>query len=211
MISIIKPATRKPGLKVLLSAAAALIFVLSGCAKPVADSVDDESTHTAETPILYDALKVASALGSQDMGVLAAYVNPDQGLRFSPYGYINTKTDQIFTQKQVASLLDDSQIYNWGIYDGSGEPIELAFSSYFERFIWDRDYLSAETIGNNHAVGQGNMQVNVAETYPDGKFVEFHFPGTQDGGIDWSSLRLIFQEKNGLRWLVGISHDQWTI
>ena len=43
--------------------------------------------------------------------------------------------------------------------------------------------------------------------------VEYHFPGfdPQYGGLDWASLRLVFQEFEG-RWvLVGIIHDEWTI
>lgn len=212
MKTILQSAIRTHGTKFLLSAlAAALFFVLTSCAQPVADAVGDESTHTVETPVFLDALNVAAALGSRDMGVLATYVSPDQGLRFSPYGYIDTKTDQVFTQEQVGSLFDDTKVYSWGAYDGSGEPIELKFSAYFDRFLWDRDFLNAETVGNNHIVGQGNTLVNIGEAYPDSTFVELHFAGTQDGGMDWSSLRLIFQEKDGLRWLVGISHDQWTI
>jgi len=43
--------------------------------------------------------------------------------------------------------------------------------------------------------------------------VEYHFPGIdpQYGGLDWRSLRLVFQQSGGEWYLVGIIHDQWTI
>jgi hypothetical protein len=30
-------------------------------------------------------------------------------------------------------------------------------------------------------------------------------------GMDWRSLRLVFEKKNDIWYLVGIIHDQWTI
>ena len=30
-------------------------------------------------------------------------------------------------------------------------------------------------------------------------------------GMDWKSLRLVFQEKDNIWYLVGIIHDGWTI
>jgi len=29
--------------------------------------------------------------------------------------------------------------------------------------------------------------------------------------MDWKSLRLVFKERNGKFFLVGIGHDEWTI
>ncbi len=59
----------------------------------------------------------------------------------------------------------------------------------------------------------GNSIDNSQEYYPGAMVVEYHFPGfdPQYGGLDWASLRLVFQEFEG-RWvLVGIIHDEWTI
>ena len=68
-------------------------------------------------------------------------------------------------------------------------------------------------IGNNTAIGSGNIIDNVPTEYPDGEFVEFHFTGfdSQYEGMDWRSLRLVFEEHAGAWHLVGIVHGQWTI
>jgi len=197
---------------ILLVIMLALALSLAGCDQSDPNANQD-IVNSVENPLLMDSLKIASILKDQDMTALAEYIDPEQGLRFSPYGYINVKTDLLFTEKQLPDLFADSKIYTWGAYDGSGDPINLTFSEYYNEFIYDYDYLNADTIGNNHIVGHGNSLINIEEAYPDSVFVEFYFPGFEEeyAGMDWSSLRLIFQEKYDLRYLVGIVHDQWTI
>ena len=59
----------------------------------------------------------------------------------------------------------------------------------------------------------GNTPSNLAEVYPGAAWVELHFPGFEPkyGGMDWSSLWLVFR-RHGNEWLlVGIVHGQWTI
>lgn len=198
---------------ILLVLMLALTLSLVGCDQTEPTTNQDNVINSAENPLLMDALKIASILKNQDMTALAKYVDPEQGLRFSPYGYINVETALVFTADQLPNLFADTKTYTWGAYDGSGEPMNLTFTEYYNDFIYDYDYLNADTIGNNHIVGHGNSLINIEEAYPGSKFVEFYFPGFEEeyAGMDWSSLRLIFQEKNGLRYLVAIVHDQWTI
>ncbi|HUM37898.1 MAG TPA: hypothetical protein PLQ85_13585, partial [Anaerolineae bacterium] len=104
-------------------------------------------------------------------------------------------------------------LYEWGVYDGSGEPIQLTFAAYYQKFVFDHDYTTAVAVSVNERLGMGNSIDNSQEYYPGAMVVEYHFPGfdPQYGGLDWTSLRLVFQEFEG-RWvLVGIIHDQWTI
>jgi len=101
----------------------------------------------------------------------------------------------------------------WGAYDGTGDPINLTFEGYYNKFIYDVDFANAKIIGNNTVVGHGNSLINISEVYPGAVFIEYHFPGfdPQYNGMDWRSLRLIFEEKDGAWYIVGIVHDQWTI
>lgn len=43
--------------------------------------------------------------------------------------------------------------------------------------------------------------------------VEYYLPGENPdyGGLDWQSLRLVFQHKEGAWYLVGVIHDEWTV
>ncbi len=157
--------------------------------------------------------KIILLIKNKDMEGLATYVHPDKGVRFSPYGYVDTKNHLTFTSEQVKGLMEDDEEYTWGVYDGTGDPIKLTFREYYNKFVYDVDFANAAVIGNNHVVGAGNTLINYDEAYPDARFVEFHFPGfeAQYEGLDWRSLRLFFEEKDNTWYLVGIVHDQWTI
>jgi len=179
----------------------------------IAGLEETEPISDLQNSILSTALEVVQLLSDEDMSGISTYVHPTEGVRFSPYGNVSVSSDKVFTATQVAGLMTDSQVYTWGNYDGSGEPIDLNFADYFEEFVYDEDYENPHIIGNNVVIRQGNSMINIDSAYPNGEFAEFHFTGfdPQYEGIDWSSLRLVFEEDNGNWFLVGIIHDQWTI
>ena len=43
-------------------------------------------------------------------------------------------------------------------------------------------------------------------------FIDYHFSGFDQklNGMDWVSLRLVFEKQNGQYFIVAIIHDQWT-
>ncbi len=161
--------------------------------------------------VLAKSKQVLRALKNKDAQTLATYVHPTKGVRFSPYGNVDMQKDLTFRRKDVVKIYT-LPAYVWGQADGSGDDIKLNFGGYYKKFVYDKDFARAPKVSYNRIVKQGNTMVNVAEAYPNGKFVEYHFPGKKkNDGIDWKSLRLVF-EKSGKSWyLVGISHDQWTI
>lgn len=167
---------------------------------------------STSTSLLSTAINVIELIKSQDMMGLSAYVHPEAGIRFTPYFYVDTQIDQVFTEQEVAGLMQNNQIIEWGSFDGSGHPIELKFNDYYDLFVYDEDFANAEMIGNNIAIGKGNVLDNVDIAYPNGSFIEFHFSqiDPQYEGMDWRSLRLVFEELEGAWYLVGIIHGQWT-
>jgi hypothetical protein len=160
------------------------------------------------------ASEAIMALKDGDMDALSSLVHPDSGVRFSPYATVQDRDggDLVFSAGEVPSLLTDSTVYNWGTYDGSGMPIELTFRQYYEEFVYDVDFVRPDVVGFNERVGQGNSIDNIASAYPDAVMVEYHFEGfdPEYAGMDWRSLRLVFEEKGGGWYLVGVVHDQWT-
>ncbi len=44
---------------------------------------------------------------------------------FSPYSNVELKNNLVFSASQVLNFLPDKKVYTWGIYDGSGLPINL--------------------------------------------------------------------------------------
>jgi hypothetical protein len=163
--------------------------------------------------ILVRSNEIVTAIKNKNMGKLATYVDPDKGLRLSPYAYVDTEKHIQFTQEQIKNLNENTSVYTWGSYDGSGEPIKLTFEKYYNDFVYDKDYINAVTVANNYRAGNGNSLSNISQAYPGARFVEYHFPGVDSryAGMDWKSIRLIFQMKSNIWYLVGIVHDQWTI
>jgi len=159
------------------------------------------------------ATEVLTAIKNFDMEKLADAVHPDKGVRFSPYAFVDVERDLVFTADEVRNLAADTKTYLWGYYDGTGDPIELTFRDYHREFIYDADFLNAEQVSVNETLGRGNTVNNSFEVYKDAEIVEFYFSGIDPKyeGMDWKSLRLVFEKKDDTWYLVGIIHDQWTI
>lgn len=157
-----------------------------------------------------------AALKESDMEKLAGLAHPDKGIRFSPYAYVDKERDLVFRPEQIRKLLQDRTVYEWGVFDGSGEPIKLTFGDYYRRFIFDLDFTKPQSSAVNQTLGTGNTKSNLTEVYDPARhaYIDYHFDGIDPkyGGMDWRSLRLVFEKSQDGSWvLVGIIHDQWTI
>lgn len=163
-----------------------------------------------------DALKqaaedVVDSLRDRDLERLDGMIDPEKGLRFSPYLHIDGKSD-VFRPGGLPTFKDTAKLH-WGSYDGSGDPIDLTFRDYFEKFVYNQDFSSAPQTNVNKLSGKGNTPFNGQEIYPDASYVEFHFPGfdKKNDGMDWESLVLVFRPVGGDWKLCAIVHGQWTI
>lgn len=211
--------------RIRIVAALTFSLIIAGCGGQAAgadNAPGDDAPPTAETPVNpveakigHAAAAVLAAVRDSDLPALAAVVHPEHGVRFSPYGHVITDgayAHQLFTADELAApgLLEQS--FTWGAYDGSGEDINLTFREYLARFVYNYEYTAAPLVGWNTVAKEGNTILNHQQVYPDSLFVDFHFPGTAEyDGMDWGTLRLVFTEHDGVWYVVGIIHDQWTI
>jgi hypothetical protein len=158
------------------------------------------------------ASAVLKALQTNDLTTLANYVHPTRGVRFTPYSYIS-ETDLVFSHSVIPTLTADATVYHWGMFDGSGLPIDLTYNEYYAKFIYSADFANPEQVAFNAFIGSGNSINNLEEFYPGAEFVEYHFSGfdEQYEGMDWQSLRLVFSHEGGQFYLIGIVHAQWTM
>jgi hypothetical protein len=153
------------------------------------------------------------ALSSKDADTIADLVHPTQGVRFTPYTNVSLENDLVFSQKEMRSFFQDQKVYLWGYYDGSGEPINLTPSQYYEKFVYAEDYINSKQVGYNQVLSSGNALENQFEVYSNPIVVEYYFPGfnPEYDGMDWRSLRLVFESYKNEWKLVGIINNQWTI
>ncbi|AIQ11047.1 copper amine oxidase N-terminal domain-containing protein [Paenibacillus durus] len=168
---------------------------------------------SAEKVIAERAAAAVQALKAKDWAALSSMVHSSRGVRFSPYGYVDTAKDIVLSSGEIAAIGADGTVRTWGAYDGTGDPIKLTFAQYYDKFIYSADFAEAPEMGYNQTIGTGNSLNNARGVYPDAIVVEYHYDGfdPQYAGMDWQSLRLVFVKEGGQWMLVGIIHDQWTI
>lgn len=182
-------------------------------ARAVADSIrlakQKDSTLVKLTEEIFTAIK------NEDYKTFTTYIHPTEGIRFSPYAFVDTIKHKKFSKAEFVNLVNqaDGKMIVWGQFDGSGEPIKMNLNSYMKRFVYDADFLKPEKRSVNKFIGGGNSLNNLLKVYKDCDFTESYFSGFDKKyeGMDWKTLRLVFKEMNKQFYLVGIVHDEWTI
>lgn len=202
------------------------LVIIAGCKSKKASKDESTETPKADTTVvtidpankesqLMQATKVVMAsLANRDYAAFASWFHPD-GVRFSPYGHVDTAMDVVmkptdFTGELAAA---NQKLINWGEYDGTGDPIKLTLNDYLKNFVYTVDFLKPESFKINTITNPGNAENNISQAYPGSDFTDSHFSGFKKeyDGMDWQSLRLVFRFQNGRYYLVGVIHDQWTI
>ena len=191
-----------------------------GVSQPAASSSASSSASTDiqeldpedNFPLLGSACAVCRCLQQQDWTTLAAYVHPERGVTFTPYSTVAPESDLNFTADQIKNLAQDQTVYTWGFIDGRGDPIQMTVSQYFDRYVCDRDYTQVPEIGVDRIMTGGNALENLAEVYEGCRFVDFSFPSADpvNDGLDWTSLKLVFQPEKEHWYLVGVVQGAWT-
>ena len=158
------------------------------------------------------ATEILSLLQTKDFAALAPYVHPQAGLRFSPQLLIHTNTDLVFTREQVANFASDSKIYTWGTHAARGDLLQMSVVDYWNEYVIP---LMPDQQWQMLVPGEKSPSIaidNFFEVYPQGSYVDFVKPGTEEfGNLDWQLLRLAFQQAaDGAYYLFGIIHDNWV-
>ena len=164
--------------------------------------------------IIDAANEVLNALEKQDGRRLASLVHPEKGVRFSSSAYVDIEVDLIFSRDQIEHFWTNRSVYQWGYEDGTGDPIILTPAQYWRKYILTRDFRQISSINVNDDQASGNTVNNSATVYPNATRVEYYIkPSSRDSvaQLDWAALRLVFERVDGLWFLVGVIHDQWSV
>jgi len=190
------------------------VIILCACSKednkkPV--MIETEPTiGTGEITVLEQADFVLNAIADRDFSSLANVVHEEVGVLFSPYGHIE-KSAQTLMPEEIRGSHNSSEIFDWGTYDAEGSIIQMTYDDYFDKFVYSHDYRTDSESSVNEFLATGNSINNLKERFPNAEFVEFYHPGTEEyANMDWSCLRLVFDELMGETYLVAIVNDRWT-
>ena len=181
--------------------------------KTIKDSID--FARKKDSILLKLTKNILTNLKNKHYAAFANYIHPVDGIRFSPYGHVDTVRHLKFSRASFISQVNkaDLDMITWGEFDGTGDPIKMTLNNYMRRFVYDVDFLKPERLEVNEFIGTGNSLNNLLSVYKGCNFTESHFSGFEKdyNGMDWKSLRLVFKERNRRFFLVGIVHDEWTI
>ena len=184
----------------------------------IIDKRKDANSHTLpDTYLAYNvAINAIESINCRDYESLSRYVHPEKGILFSPYSFVDYNEHLVFSSEQVGRFAGDNSIYIWGIKDASNIPLELTVDDYFNRYVYDKNYLFVDQIGINIVIRQqGNIQ-NIKEHLTDlfggCIIVDFYDQGSGEyEGLDWSSIILVLEKYNGRFNIVAIVHSSYTL
>lgn len=182
-------------------------------AKAVNDSL--QFVRRKDSILMKMTQNVLTAIKNKNYSAFANYIHPVEGIRFSPYAFIDTIKHIKFSKSAFNAQVNkaDSEMKVWGLFDGTGDPIKMTLNNYMNRFVYDADFIKPEKSSVNKFISGGNSLNNLSDVYKNCDFTESHFSGFDPkySGMDWKTLRLVFKERNRRFYLVGIVHDEWTI
>lgn len=164
----------------------------------------------AKAMIQDKAHQILLAIKNQDFPKLGSYIHPRKGVLFSPYGFIGESPYLVF-HKTYLSLIPPAptspQKFVWGTYDGDDNDIYLTVKDYFKQHIFSHDFTSIHPTFTQ-AKPLKNSNNNIFEIFPDSIVVEYFYPGShQEEEMDSRTLRLVFEQENGVWFLVAIIND----
>ncbi len=203
-----------------------LLVVIFSCKQqqPVTNTdpvlpIDTVTTAVKSAPVSIDkdsllldyTKQILTVIKNKDYNAFSEFIHPQDGIRFSPYGYI-AKEHLKFSKSEFLFSLKEQNVMQWGQFAGTGDSILFNTKNYIKRFVYDVDFLNAEQITVNRSSVKGNSINNQDTYYKNVNYTECYFSGFDKkyAGMDWRALRLIFKEYEGKNFLVGIVHDEWT-
>lgn len=209
--------------KLTIASCLTLIIATTGCQSSAESSITvaNQSTGSSSVPVVSDisqqtlkqqALRIQRALANNDFARITDDIHPTRGVRFSMYAYVHLDKDKIFSREQFSQYLNESKVrFTWGDLDGTGDLLIIPLPEYLDTWI-DAKKLNDARITVNTFESRGNMINNVNDAYPKSDVVDFYYKGSDKyDGINWRGMRLVFDEYQGKRYLVGIVNDRWTV
>lgn len=136
----------------------------------------------------------------------------NSGLRLATSPYLS-ETNLILTPSQVAKINSNSNQFNFGQSDGSGEPIMLTLQEFFERYVYSHDYLAIDQSSlPNQQIYHSSTLNNIEQIYPNSTIQTHTYPGSsQFDNMDWQKLNLVIEaEPSGFK-LKALVNEEWTI
>jgi hypothetical protein len=148
------------------------------------------------------------AVAEEDGKLLLEVVNPDRGLRVR----LNWWNDEVFfSGPDMQTLFDAQKKYDWGMNEGSGEPIRGSFAEVVMPFL-ERDLLAAgEWRCDEGLFGPTAGMTILPEGYDQVHFYSAHRPAPAEQELDWGTWIIGVERWEGQYTISYLVHYRWEI
>jgi len=160
----------------------------------------------AEVVALLDGLE--TAVSNQNNAALAQLIHPERGLRVRRHWW---NPELLFRGNEATNLFSSSIRHEWGVADGSGNPIVGSFSEMVHPLLQDHLQNGTQTACNTILHGGTAGLVKMPDAYPQ-QFYSTYFVGTEEyGNLDWGSWVVGIEQWQGRYYLSYLVHFEWEI
>ncbi len=167
---------------------------------------------SASSAPLSCAIAVAQCIQNNDFAALSKWIHPQKEVLFTPFSTVEKDKNLSFSAEEIVGFASDKTSFLWGITAGEGAPIQMTPLEYFRRYVGDQDYTRATQAAVNSVIKTGNHVENVADVFPNGVFVDLYIAQVDPKweGMDWRSLKIVFEEYEGQLKVVAFVHSEWS-
>ncbi|MCA9933610.1 MAG: SH3 domain-containing protein [Ardenticatenaceae bacterium] len=169
---------------------------------PTTDFCEDDAVTTL-------LAELATAVTNHDNDKLAQLINPERGLRVR----VNWWNPEVLIRgTDRANLFTATGSYDWGVTDGSGNPIRGSFANVIVPMLVD-DLLPASETGCDEILSGGTAGwVQLPEGYDAIHYVSLYRPAADDSaGLDWGTWVVGVEWWNGRYTISYLVHFDWEI
>lgn len=153
--------------------------------------------------------RLQTAIAEKDGRALDELVHPERGLRLR----VSWWNEEVIIRgnNDVRQLFGDDERHNWGLSDGSGEPIRGTFNDVM-RPLLERDLLAATQWGCDEGLfGPTAGMTILPEGYEAVRFFSAHRPAPAEQELDWGTWLIGIERWQGQYYLSYLVHYNWEI
>lgn len=149
------------------------------------------------------------SMKTNDGELLSDLVPESRGIRIRRHWW---NPEVYYQQNQLETIFTEDISHSWGVADGSGEPIEGAFSTVMGPLITSNLLKSSEIACNEIIHGGTAGLITLPDSYEGiNYFSLYREPGPNDFELDWGTWVVGIESWEGEYYLSFMVHYEWEI
>lgn len=169
----------------------------------------DSTTFCQEKEVDDLLADLKTAVAEKDGSSLAQLIHPERGLRLH-HAWWNPEV--LITREEARQIFTSSDSFDWGMQDGSGDPIVGSFSDKILPLLQEDLLAATETACDEILHGSTAGIVRLPDGYDAVHFYSLYRPGTEEfAGMNWGAWVVGIEQWQGDYFISFLVHFQWEI